>query len=97
MVYDRIYIHQKNPLFVMFVYVFVTFGECIKIPLGVIRTLTLYDMIKVERKGFKRIGMIIHLTLYISLIVIFPFRLTSPSNAFICSATHMATSGLLFG
>ena len=96
MIYDRIYKRQQNPIYVIFAYTLVTFGECIKIPYGVIKNNSLYDMIPLNSNVLERVGMTIHLICYIIVVIFLPCLNTSLSSGLFCSIVHMATTGLLF-
>lgn len=96
MLYDRIYKQQQSPIYVIFAYTLVTFGECIKIPYGVICSNNLYDMIQLKSNILERIGMLLHLISYIIIVILVPCWNASLARGLCCSVIHMATTGLLF-
>jgi len=97
--HDKIYGLQRNTVFVFFAYAFVVFGTCIKIPLGMIKTGTLYGIVEWTdgKRPLRAFMMLAHYALYIGTILIAPFFSGRPWYvALLAGVTHMATSGILF-
>jgi fatty acid desaturase len=97
--HDPIYKNQNNLLYVILAYALVVFGECIKIPIGMMKTGFLYDIVEYtdQRRPLRALGMYLHYVGYIALIMLAPFlSATSYWTAFSCGIVHIITAGWLF-
>jgi fatty acid desaturase len=93
------YKHQSNLAFVVFSYMFVVFGTCFWIPLGVIRENTLYGCVEWSdrQRPWRAVGMYAHMIAYVGMIMILPFWTHASSlTALAAVVLHVATSGLIF-
>lgn len=94
-----VYKYQKNVLYVIGAYALVVFGECIKIPLGMMKTGSLYNMVEYtdRKRPLRAFGMYFHYVSYLGLIVVSPFFSgKSWMTALSCALIHIATAGWLF-
>ena len=94
-----VYKNQTNVFYVIGAYTLVVFGECIKIPLSMMQTGTLYDMVEYTDKNrpIRAFSMYFHYISYHALIIVAPyFSDKSWGIAFSCGIIHIATAGLLF-
>lgn len=97
--HESVHSLQRNPLYVFFAYAFVVFGTCIKIPIGMIFTGSLYGIVEwTDRKRpLRALAMITHYLLYIGLVFVAPFFSgKSWYIAILAGITHIATAGILF-
>ena len=97
--HDPIYKQQKNLWYVITAYALVVFGECIKIPIGMMKTGFLYDMVEFtdQKRPMRHLGMYVHYFGYLALIVAAPFfSASSYSKAIACAVIHIVTAGWLF-
>ena len=97
--HESIYKNQSNILYVAAAYAMVVFGECIKIPVGMMKTGFLYDMVQYtdQKRRLRAFGMYFHYVGYQCLIVLAPFfSATSWTVAFSCGVIHIITAGWLF-
>ena len=95
-----IYRNQTFLPFVVLAYALVVFGECIWIPLGMLREGTLYGIVEwTDRKRpWRAFAMVAHLLTYAALILIAPLWVTSTwYHGLACVVVHVTTAGLLFG
>ena len=84
----------------MFAYSLEVVGECIKIPVGMIKTGFLYDMVEYTDKNrpMRAFGMLAHYVSYLVIVIFSPiFMSKSWFAAFLCPTIHMATAGWMFG
>jgi len=98
--YNKVYKQQVKILYVIFAYALVVVGECIKIPIGMIKTGFLYDMVEYTDKNrpMRAFGMLAHYVSYLVIIIFIPiFMSKSWFAAFLCPTIHMATAGWMFG
>ncbi len=98
--HESIYNNQSNFLFVILAYALVVFGECIKIPVGMMTTGFLYDMVEYtdQKRPLRAFGMYFHYMAYLALIMVVPlFSASSYKMAALCSLVHIVTAGWLFG
>jgi len=94
---ESIYKNQKSVFFVFFAYAFVVFGECIKIPMEMMKTGWLYGMVEFTDKKRKAIPMYLHYGAYMSLIVLSPFFSGKSFLVSIsCVLIHIVVAGWLF-
>lgn len=94
-----VYKYQKNVFYVLGAYALVVFGECIKIPLGMMKTGYLYDMVEYTDRNrlLRAFGMYFHYISYLALIVVAPFFSgKSCFTALSCGLIHIITAGWLF-
>ncbi len=98
--HESIYNNQTNVFFVISAYALVVFGECIKIPIGMMKTGFLYDMVEYtdQKRPLRAFGMYFHYIGYFALILVAPFfSAKSNGTAFLCGFIHIVTAGWLFG
>lgn len=96
---QSIYKHQSNLAFVVFSYMFVVFGTCFWIPLGMIQENTLYGCVEWSdrKRPWRAVGMYTHMIAYVGTIMILPFWTHASSlSALAAVILHVATSGLIF-
>jgi len=91
---------QRYRAWVIFAYCFVVFGECVKIPLGMLTTGSLYGVVEwTDRHDWgKKSGLVGHYVSYLGGVILGPV-LFSERPWYIgmaCSVVHMALTGLLF-
>lgn len=96
---ESIYKNQSSIFFVFFAYAFVVFGECIKIPLEMMKTGWLYGMVEYtdQKRPFRAFSMYFHYSAYMALIVLSPFF--SGKSFFValsCVIIHIVVAGWLF-
>ena len=101
-----IYKNQTNIFYVIAVYALVVFGECVKIPLGMMKTGFLYDIVEYpgivveytdRKRPLRAFGTYVHYVGYLALIVVSPFFSgKSFSIALSCGLIHIVTAGWLF-
>jgi fatty acid desaturase len=94
-----IYKNQSNVLYVIAAYSLVVFGECIKIPLCMMTTGTLYDMVEFtdRKRPLRAFSMYFHYISYLGLIFVAPcFSNKSWGIAISCGFIHIVTAGWLF-
>ena len=96
----QIYQNQKYLPFVVLAYALVVFGECVWIPLGMLREGTLYGLVEwTDRKRpLRAMAMVAHLVCYVAFVLVAPFFSAVPwYQALGCVVLHVTASGLLFG
>ena len=97
--YEAKFQYQSSFLYVLFAYLFVVFGTCFWIPIGVLREGTLYGIVDWhdKKRPTKFYGMVLHLVTYVGIVAIVPM-LTHESFAKAALATyiHVATLGITF-
>lgn len=97
--HTSIYNNQKHLLYVVAAYALVVFGECIKIPLGMMKTGSLYDMVEYtdRNRPFRALGMYFHYISYLAIIVFSPFFAGKPlAVSALCPIIHIAMAGWQF-
>jgi len=97
--HEKMHDYQRNRFYVFFAYSFVVFGTCLKIPVGMMTTGTLYGMAEwTDRKRPARALILwVHFALYLAIIVFSPFFSgKSFLVALLSVIVHIATAGLLF-
>jgi len=98
--YNEQYAAQSNPAFILLAYAFVVFGTAVWIPLDMIVTGSLYDMVSLSEKKkrpVRYLTMILHLASYIYIIIVSPFFTSSSVLVgLLCVVTHVAFSGFFF-
>jgi fatty acid desaturase len=95
-----IYHNQKFLPFVVLAYALVVFGECVWIPLNMLKEGTLYGIVEwTDRKHpLTAFAMMAHLIMYVGVIVVAPFLSASTwYRGLACVVVHITTAGLLFG
>jgi linoleoyl-CoA desaturase len=97
--YEAIFRYQSHWLFVGFAYLFVVFGTCFWIPLGMIQNGNLYGVVEWQDKDrpSKAIGIRLHMFLYIFVIMVLPcFTHQSMWTAVLAISLHVSTLGMIF-
>ena len=91
---------QRNPVYVTFAYMFVVFGTCFWIPLGMIQDgASLYGMVSwTDRKRpLRYLGFVLHVVAYFGIIMILPYFVhNSWLSAWAAVTAHVSTTGLIF-
>ena len=96
---EAIHGYQSNRAFVFFAYCFVVFGTCVKIPVGMITTGTLYGIVEWTDRGspLKVLGLCAHYVLYLYVIMVGPFLSGRHwLAALTCVVLNLGLTGLLF-
>lgn len=95
-----VYRYQSHPIFVFFAYLFVVFGTCLWIPVGMIQEGSLYGGMVAwtdRQRPWRTVGMYLHLVGYAGLILVLPFCVHKTwLFAWAAATVHLATSGLVF-
>ena len=94
-----LYKNQSSLAYVIFSWAFVVFGECIKTPIGMIKTGFLQSVVEFtdQSRPLRALGFVFHYAAYLALIVGAPFfTAKSYGIALLCGLVHIVTAGWLF-